>query len=76
MPNWLNIPGLETCGPYPQQRWSEDTERNIEDNRRVCSCPQSTTSESLAQCMLQQREMKAKGKAAEPAREAYEGLPI
>ena len=52
---------------------------NIEGNRRVCLCPQSTTSESLAVRMLQQREqreMKTLEKATEAAREAYEGLPI
>ena len=38
-------------------------------------CTESTTSESLAESMLQQREqreMKAIGKATEAAREAYE----
>ena len=41
--------------------------------------PKSTTSESLAESMLQQREQSEKktlGKATEAAREAYEGLPI
>ena len=47
--------------------------------RRVCSRPQLTTSELLADSMLQQRdqrEMRAIGKATEAAREASEGLPI
>ena len=47
--------------------------------RRICSCPQSTTSELLAEGMLQQREqreIKAIGKVSEAAREAIEGLPI
>ena len=46
---------------------------------RVCSCSLSTATESLAESMLQQRELrkvKAIGKATEAAREAYEGLPI
>ena len=41
--------------------------------------PRVTTSESLAESILkqrEQREMKAIGKATEIAREAYEGLPI
>ena len=42
----------------------------------VCSCPQSTSSKSLAKSMLQQREMKAIGRATKAAREAYEDLPI
>ena len=44
----------------------------------VYSCSQSTTSESLAESMLQQREqrkMKAIGKATETPNEAYEDLP-
>ena len=52
---------------------------NTEGHRRVCSCPQSTTFESLTVSMLQQREqkkMKAIGKATEAAREAYEGLLV
>ena len=51
---------------------------NIKGHGRVCSCPQSTTSKSLAESMWQQREqreMKTIGKATEAAREAYEGLP-
>ena len=39
-----------------------------EDNRRVSSCPQSTTSESLTVNMTQQTEMRAIGKAIEMAR--------
>ena len=39
-----------------------------EDNRRVSSCPQSTTSESLAMNMTQQTEMRAIGKTTEMAR--------
>ena len=53
--------------------------RNIEGHTRACSCPQSTTSDSLAKRMSQQREereMKAIRKVTEAAREAYEGLTV
>ena len=39
-----------------------------EDKRRVSSCPQATTSESLAVNMTQQTEIRAIGKAFEMAR--------
>ena len=35
--DWFIIPSLDTGGPYPQQ---QETWRNIEGHRRVCSCPQ------------------------------------
>ena len=42
----------------------------IQDNRRVCLCPQKTTSESLTVNMTQQIEMRATGKATELARKS------
>ena len=44
--NWLMIPSLGTGSDYLQQRWPEKT-KNYQDNRRVCSCQESTTSELL-----------------------------
>ena len=44
------------------------TEMKMEDNRRVCSCPQSTTCELLAMNMTQQIEMRTIGKATEMTR--------
>ena len=55
---WVIIPSLSTGGFYPQQRWSEDTQRNIEDHRRACSCPQSTNPNLLAVSILQQGSKK------------------
>ena len=54
----------------------KETQKNIEDYRRVWSYPQLTTSRSFAKNMMQPREqrgMKAIGKATEAAREGYEG---
>ena len=69
----LNIPSLGTGGAYPHQQLSEETKRNIEGHRRVCSCRQLTTSKSLTESKLQkkeQKEMKDLVKATETAREA------
>ena len=47
---------------------------NYDYRKRVCSCPQSTSPESLT--MKMQTEMRAIGKTTEMTEEAYEGLPM
>ena len=53
-----------------------DINETKDNKRTLCSCPQTTISESLTVNMTQQIEMRARGKSTEMARKHMKGTYI